>query len=541
MSILAHFEGSQRWLIEPWEFHPALNHFPIAFLVGAVALDLYAWWRGRPGLAQVATGLLIVGLITGLVAALAGLVAFFTVPGHTEEAHRLMYWHLILQGVSLLLFAGPAWVRWRNWAGKPSLASRLGACFASMLLLIGSAIGGYVVYHGGAGVSEELLAPVVREHKHQSDQFAIGHRRQDGHEDKAPKKGTDEIEQGEEEQEIVLQHEHAQKSKNASKDGTAKKQDAHQGHEHKKTEAHQHKEAGKEQDQKAQYALPAVPPASAAATYVPDGYLAHVVLYNLNYPSCLEFDDKGNLYIAEGGPAPGGPTTPTRIVRLQLAGEVETVVSEGLAGPVTDLRWYRGKLYISHRGKISLWSETEKLVDLVTGVPSGQHTSKQIMRVGPDGRLYLGQGQRLVRIDSKTNKVEPFFGPQDLHRQGNDSHAQPAHKGHDHKTHGTESKKNQKSGEGDDHAHHAEPSKKEMPANEHKHAEGADHHPIVEDNATPGPRRLVDIRFSPRGQALYIVDFGATFMTPDGPRSVPGTGVVWRIISEDAATPMLMP
>jgi hypothetical protein len=65
--------------MEPWEFHPALVHFPIAFLLGAVIYDLYDWWRAdlnanRP---RIATGLLLAGTLTAALAALAGLVAFF--------------------------------------------------------------------------------------------------------------------------------------------------------------------------------------------------------------------------------------------------------------------------------------------------------------------------------------------------------------------------------------------------------------------------------------------------------------------------------
>src|SRR5262249_55540786 len=86
-----------------WELHPPLVHFPIAFFLGGVALDLYAWWRGREDLARVATGLLVAGLAIGLLTGLTGFLAFFTVAAHTAEAHDTMYWHLGLQVASVVL------------------------------------------------------------------------------------------------------------------------------------------------------------------------------------------------------------------------------------------------------------------------------------------------------------------------------------------------------------------------------------------------------------------------------------------------------
>lgn len=169
MVLLGHTESGSGWggPFEPWEIHPALNHLPIAFLLGGVALDLYAWWRGRAGAARLATGLLVAGVLTGVLTALAGLLAFFTVPAHTEEAHRLMYWHLGVQAAALVLFAGRAIARWRDRGAPPGTGGRLLICLAAVVLLIGSAIGGYIVYHGGAGVKPELLAPEVREsHSH---------------------------------------------------------------------------------------------------------------------------------------------------------------------------------------------------------------------------------------------------------------------------------------------------------------------------------------------------------------------------------------
>lgn len=98
---------------------------------------------------------------------LTGLLAFLTVPAHTELAHRLMYWHLGVQAASLLLFAWPAWARWRGWETPPSPAARIVPCLAAVLLLVGAGIGGYMVYHGGAGVDPSLLSPELRKgHDH---------------------------------------------------------------------------------------------------------------------------------------------------------------------------------------------------------------------------------------------------------------------------------------------------------------------------------------------------------------------------------------
>ncbi len=167
--LFAHAETGYGWggPIEPWEFHPMLVHFPIAFLLAGVALDVYSRWRVRSDLSSVVNGLLIAGVLTGVFAALAGGLAFFVVPAHTEEAHRLMYWHLVIQAAALLLFAWPAWVGWRNWKVPLTPAARVVGWVAASLLMIGSGIGGYIVYHGGAGVAPHLLSREVREgHSH---------------------------------------------------------------------------------------------------------------------------------------------------------------------------------------------------------------------------------------------------------------------------------------------------------------------------------------------------------------------------------------
>jgi uncharacterized membrane protein len=153
-------------LFPPWEAHPATVHFPIAFLLGAVALDVYAWWRGRADLARIATGLMAAGVITGVVAIATGTVAFFTVPAHTREAHRLMYWHLGLMAGAVTVFAAATVARRR---GEPPAGwARAAGLLGTTVLLAGAYVGGSLVYHGGAGVDPAILAPEVRGgHGHQ--------------------------------------------------------------------------------------------------------------------------------------------------------------------------------------------------------------------------------------------------------------------------------------------------------------------------------------------------------------------------------------
>lgn len=67
------------------------------------------------------------------------------------------------------------------------------------------------------------------------------------------------------------------------------------------------------------------------------------------------------------------------------------VASEGLRPPVTGLLIVDQSLYVSHRGKVSV-VEDGRLRDIVTDLPSeGDHQNNQLA-LGPDGKIYMGQG-----------------------------------------------------------------------------------------------------------------------------------------------------
>jgi glucose/arabinose dehydrogenase len=139
---------------------------------------------------------------------------------------------------------------------------------------------------------------------------------------------------------------------------------------------------------------PKIPAPDPRAAEVPEGYRVEVAVSSLTYPSCIEFDDSGNLYVGEAGYAPGDQSQTARIFKFALDGnrpKQPEVVADKLSAPITDLLWHDGKLFISHRGKISILDQG-KLQDIVTDLPSfGDHSNNQIS-LGPDGKLYLGQG-----------------------------------------------------------------------------------------------------------------------------------------------------
>jgi glucose/arabinose dehydrogenase len=137
--------------------------------------------------------------------------------------------------------------------------------------------------------------------------------------------------------------------------------------------------------------FPRVPPPDAAAAQVPPGYRVEVVMTDLNYPTSVTFDERGNLYVAEAGYAYGDPVAPARILRVSQDGAM-AIVAEQLGGPINDILWHQGQLYISHFGKISVLDRDGRVRDLVTDLPvSGGHQNNQ-MTVGPDGKIYFGLG-----------------------------------------------------------------------------------------------------------------------------------------------------
>ena len=128
------------------------------------------------------------------------------------------------------------------------------------------------------------------------------------------------------------------------------------------------------------------------ALELPKGYRAEVIAKGFTYPTSIAVDSAGEVYVAESGYAYGPKETEARVLRVSPAGAIHEVAS-GFNGPLNGLALREEKLYLSHRGKITVLDlESEEREDLVTGLPSlGDHQNNDLL-FGTDGALYFGQG-----------------------------------------------------------------------------------------------------------------------------------------------------
>lgn len=135
-----------------------------------------------------------------------------------------------------------------------------------------------------------------------------------------------------------------------------------------------------------------VDPADVA---VPEGYRVEVVAEGLTFPTDVEFDDQGRLYVLEAGYSYGEVITTPRLLRL-LEGGGTQVVAEGENGPWNGMTYHEGAFLVGGgtlEGGYILRVEPEGEAQvLVDGLPSvgDHHTNGPV--VGPDGLLYFGQG-----------------------------------------------------------------------------------------------------------------------------------------------------
>ncbi|MGZ4162323.1 MAG: hypothetical protein ACXVNF_16225 [Neobacillus sp.] len=59
---------------------------------------------------------------------------------------------------------------------------------------------------------------------------------------------------------------------------------------------------------------------------------------------------------------------------------------------MTGITFYKGNIYVAHRGSITMVKPDVSKQDVLTGLPSfGDHHNNRVI-FGPDGKMYFGQG-----------------------------------------------------------------------------------------------------------------------------------------------------
>jgi len=102
---------------------------------------------------------------------------------------------------------------------------------------------------------------------------------------------------------------------------------------------------------------------------------------------------EGAEVVAEAGAGFGGFTATPRILKIDVNGTISILTDRYLSGPITDLVYHQGKLYVANKGKISTVNPSNgAVVDIISAIPAGgDHATNQIA-FGPDGRIYFAQG-----------------------------------------------------------------------------------------------------------------------------------------------------
>jgi uncharacterized membrane protein len=152
--------------------HPALVHFPIAFLSVFFLLEIIGMVLPRDRLRQTAGAMLYCGTLGACLAAAAGLYAASTVP-HGQDVHALMEWHerlgLTVAGLGLCLSV------WRLWSKKVPVGMEkalflLLSSLMTVSMVFGADLGGLMVYGHGVAVHSLQQEEAHHHHMHGSDE-----------------------------------------------------------------------------------------------------------------------------------------------------------------------------------------------------------------------------------------------------------------------------------------------------------------------------------------------------------------------------------
>lgn len=130
---------------------------------------------------------------------------------------------------------------------------------------------------------------------------------------------------------------------------------------------------------------------------LPDGYVLSTLARNLTYPSGIDIDEQGNVYIIEAGYAYGEDWAEPRLIKVDSAGTI-TVIATGKKddAPWNGIDYHDGNFYIAAGGqlaggKILKIDMQGNVTPLLQDLPSygDHHTNGPVVM---NQYLYFGQG-----------------------------------------------------------------------------------------------------------------------------------------------------
>jgi uncharacterized membrane protein len=132
--------------------HQMLIVFPLGLLGASLFFDLIALGAGKPALMQAAFYMIAAGILTGLAAALFGLIDFLGIPSATR-AKRIGLLHGVGNVVVVALFAASWWLR-RQDPSAPGTVPIVISAVAVAIALVTGWLGGELVDRLGVGVND---------------------------------------------------------------------------------------------------------------------------------------------------------------------------------------------------------------------------------------------------------------------------------------------------------------------------------------------------------------------------------------------------
>lgn len=134
--------------------HPLLVHLPIALLPLGVMLDLASWIWARPDWLLVRSAFVAIatGVVTGILAALAGVVDYTSIR-NDHPAKKTATLHMLLNVVALGLFAASLGLRYGSLdLARTALLPLAVSVIGVLVLGYSGYLGGKLVYENGIGV-----------------------------------------------------------------------------------------------------------------------------------------------------------------------------------------------------------------------------------------------------------------------------------------------------------------------------------------------------------------------------------------------------